>query len=105
MHPKAIRALESAEPSVKEKLKGYLESLANPNLRSTNSKPLQNSDCSSYPSGRVSERIIFYTDYDGDDEVVLVCEIFPAHDDYERALKKGVRSQDYRGDKFERWYF
>lgn len=105
MHPKAIRALESAEPPVKERLKDYLASLANPNLRRTNAKPLRNSDCSSYPSGQVSERIIFYTENEGDSEVVYVCEIFSAHDDYDRTLKRGVRSQDYEGGAFERWDF
>lgn len=105
MHPKAIHALESAEPSVKEKLKNRLESLANPNLRHNNAKSLEKSDCSSYPCGGVSERIIFYTENEGDSEVVYVCEIFPAHEDYERALKKGVRSQDYKGGAFVRWDF
>ncbi|MGQ9656442.1 MAG: putative CRISPR-associated protein [Fimbriimonadales bacterium] len=101
MHPKAIRALESAEPSVQQKLKDRLASLANPELRRGNAKSLHNSDCFSYPSGGVSERIIFYTEKEGNNEAVYVCEIFSEHDDYERALK-GVRSQDYRGGKFER---
>lgn len=101
MHPKARRALESAEPSVQQKLKDRLASLANPQLRKTNMKPLDRSDCFSYPSGGVSERIIFFIK----DDAVYVCEIFLAHDDYERALERGVRSQDYERGRFEQWDF
>lgn len=101
LHLRARRALDSAEPSVRQVLHERLKRLRHPELRRQNSHSAHNSDCLIYPSGHVAERILYYLDERGN---VRVCEVFWAHNDYEDALREGVYRVHYSRDEFEEWY-
>jgi putative CRISPR-associated protein (TIGR02619 family) len=101
LHQRAVRALDSAEPSVRQVIHERLKRLRNPELRKQNSHSVHGSDCLVYPSGNVAERILYYMDEHGN---VRVCEVFWAHTDYERALAEGVYKNGYSREQFEEWY-
>lgn len=101
LHLRARRALDSAEPSVRQVLQERLKRLRNPELRRQNSHSAHHSDCLVYPSGHVAERILYYLDEKGN---VRVCEVFWSHKDYEDTLNKGVYRAHYRREEFEEWY-
>ncbi len=100
LHRRALQALDSAEPSIRQVLKERLKRLRNPELRRQNSHSVHGSDCLAYPSGNVAERILYYTDEQGN---VYVCELFWAHTDYEKALTEGVWRAYYRREECEQW--
>lgn len=101
LHQRAIRALNSAEPSVRQVLHERLKRLRAPEMRKQNSHSVHGSDCLVYPSGNVAERILYYLDERGN---VRVCEVFWAHSDYEKALEDGVYKASYSRDLFEEWH-
>lgn len=101
LHERARRALDSAEPSVRQLLRERLKRLSNPELRRQNSHSTHRSDCLVYPSGNVAERILYYLDERGN---VRVCEVFWSHKDYEDALNEGVYRAHYAREQFEEWY-
>lgn len=101
LHQRARRALDSAEPSVRQVLRERLKRLRNPELRRQNSHSAHQSDCLVYPSGHVAERVLYYLDEKGN---VRVCEVFWSHKDYEDALNEGVHQKNYPREEFEEWY-
>ncbi|MCS6950468.1 MAG: putative CRISPR-associated protein [Armatimonadota bacterium] len=101
LHQRAVRALESAEPSVQQTLHQRLKRLRVPEMRKQNSHSVHGSDCLVYPSGNVAERILYYVDERGE---VRVCEIFWNHSDYEKALAEGVYRAHYPREQFAQWY-
>lgn len=101
LHQRARRALDSAEPSVRQELRERLKRLRNPELRRQNSHRAHQSDCLVYPSGHVAERVLYYLDEEGN---VRVCEVFWSHKDYEDALNEGVYQKNYPREEFEEWY-
>ncbi|GIV17708.1 MAG: hypothetical protein KatS3mg022_3143 [Armatimonadota bacterium] len=101
LHQRAVRALSSAEPSVRQVLYERLKRLRAPEMRKQNSHSVHGSDCLVYPSGNVAERILYYVDERGN---VRVCEVFWAHSDYENALAEGVYRAHYPREQFEEWY-
>ncbi|MGC8783132.1 MAG: putative CRISPR-associated protein [Armatimonadota bacterium] len=101
LHQRAVRALNSAEPSVRQTLHERLKHLRVPEMRKQNSHSVHGSDCLVYPSGHVAERVLYYLDERGN---VRVCEVFWAHKDYEKALAEGVYRAHYPREQFEEWY-
>lgn len=101
LHQRAIRALDSAEPSVRQVLRERLKSLRVPEMRKQNSHSVHGSDCLVYPSGHVAQRILYYLDERGN---VRVCEVFWEHSDYENALAEGVYRAHYPSEQFEEWH-
>ncbi len=101
LHQRAVRALDSAEPLVRQVLHERLKRLRVPEMRKQNSHSVRGSDCLAYPSGNVAERILYYTD---ERDNVRVCEVFWDHSDYENALAKGVHRADYPDEEFHEWY-
>jgi len=101
LHQRAIRALDSAEPTVRQVLRERLKRLRVPAMRKQNSHSVQGSDCLVYPSGHVAERILYYVDEQGN---VRVCEVLWSHRDYEIALAEGVYRLHYPREQFEEWH-
>lgn len=101
LHQRAAYTLRSAEDSVKQRLYERLKRLRVPQMRKQNSHSVHGSDCLAYPSGNVPERILYYVDEQGN---VYVCEVFPKHPDYEKALREGVYRAHYPREQFEEWY-
>ncbi len=101
LHRRAVHALDSAEPSVRQVLHERLKRLRVPEMRKQNSHSVHGSDCLVYPSGNVAERILYYLDERGN---LRVCEVFWTHTDYERALAEGVYRTHYPREQFEEWY-
>lgn len=101
LHERASRALDVAEPSVRQVLRERLKRLQNPELRRQNSHSAHRSDCLVYPSGNVAERILYYLDERGH---VYVCEVFWSHKHYEHALDDGVYRANYPREEFVEWY-
>jgi putative CRISPR-associated protein (TIGR02619 family) len=97
LHQRAVRAMSSAEPSIRDVLRERLKHLQNPERRRQNSHSVHGSDCLVYPSGNVAERILYYEE-DGN---VWVCEVFWSHRDYETALAEGVYRLHYPREQFE----
>lgn len=101
LHQRAAHTLRSAEPSVRQVLYERLKRLRVPQMRKQNSHSVHGSDCLVYPSGNVAERILYYVDEQGN---VCVCEVFPKHPDYVKALDGGVYRRNYSREQFEEWY-
>jgi putative CRISPR-associated protein (TIGR02619 family) len=101
LHQRAVRAMNAAEPSIRNVLRERLKHLQNPERRRQNSHSVHGSDCLVYPSGHVAERILYYVDEQGN---VRVCEVFWSHRDYETALTEGVYRLHYPRDQFQEWH-
>lgn len=99
LSPPALGAIQGLDPHARARLEGLLGKLRNPLVRRSGAEAKQGTDCLVFPRGRRAERVLFYEE----GGQVFVCEVFTDHQDYERALARGVWRRNYSREGFRPW--